>query len=201
MPLTNEEKRTIDYYNQKAEEWVASHGGYEEESYWKREIARFHELLPSGKVLEIGSGSGKDALALISLGYKYTGTDASQELIKIAQKRNPRANFLCQEVGDLDFPQETFDGFWIAATLLHIPKTRIDKALSRIKKVVKPGGVGFISMKQGEGEKTDQKTGRWFAYYSKNEFTEVLERNGFKVVETQIRPEEEDTWLVFYVRA
>lgn len=201
MTKTDREKQTVSYYNKKAEAWTTAHGGNEEVSYWQSEMEKFHELLPSGKVLEIGSGAGKDASALIALGYDYIGTDASRGLIRVAQKRNPGAAFLPMAVQDLDFPKGTFDGFWTAATLLHIPKARIDGALGKIKKVVKSGGIGFISMKQGEGEKTDEKTGRWFAYYSEGEFREVLERNGFEVLETQIRPTDKDTWLVFFVRA
>lgn len=163
-------------------------------------MERFHELLPKGKVLEIGSGSGKDAAALVTMGYDYTGTDASAELLKIAKKRNPQATFRQVSVYDLDFPPHQFDGFWTTATLLHIPKGRIDEALQRIKTQVKSGGVGFITMKAGDGEKTDPKTGRWFAYYSKEEFQQVLERNSYEVIEEKNRQGEKDWWLCFWVK-
>ena len=155
-------------------------------------------MLPSGKVLEIGSGAGKDAQALIQMGYEYTGTDASKGLIDLAQQRNPGAKFENKSVFDLDYPDNTFDGFWTAATLLHIPKSRIDEALGTIRRVVKPGGVGFISLKQGEGEKEDPNTGRWFSYYSRDEFADILEGNSFRVENFEVRAGQKDTWLVFY---
>ena len=68
---TDREKQTVGYYDKKAEDWATAHGGYEKTSYWQSEMERFHELLPSGKVLEIGSGTGKDAEALIAMGYDY----------------------------------------------------------------------------------------------------------------------------------
>lgn len=197
---TDKEDRTVGYYDQQAEKWALAHHGNEAESYWKDEMNRFHELLPGGRVLEIGSGAGKDASALIAMGYDYTGTDASEGLIKVAQKRNPQAIFEHVAVHDLDFPGHEFDGFWTAATLLHIPKDRIDEALQRIKSQVKPDGVGFITMKAGAGERTDSETGRWFAYYSKDEFQKVLERNGYKVIEEKGRKGEKDWWLCFWVR-
>jgi len=162
-------------------------------------MVRFHQLLPSGKVLEIGSGAGKDAASLIQIGYDYTGTDASGGLIRVAQKRNPEATFKKVSVYDLDFPEQSFDGFWTAATLLHIPKDKIDDALTKIRSQVKVGGVGFISLKEGEGEREDKNTGRWFSYYSQEEFSEVLERNGFKVADFASREGEKDTWLCFWV--
>lgn len=201
MTTTDKEKQTVGYYDKKADDWASAHHGLEEASYWKSEMERFHELLPSGKVLEIGSGAGKDAESLIKMGYEYTGTDASEGLLKVAQKRNPQATFKHIGVHDLDFPEHSFDGFWTAATLLHIPKDRVDEALQRIKTQVKPDGVGFITMKAGAGEREDPETGRWFAYYSKDEFQGVLERNGFKVVEEKSRKGEKDWWLCFWVKS
>lgn len=200
MTLIDNEKKTVDYYNREAENWTKAHGGNEGASYWREEMERFHQLLPGGKVLEIGSGAGKDAAALIKMGYDYTGTDASEGLIKVAQERNPGAKFAHESVHELDFPEHEFDGFWTAATLLHIPKNRIDEALQRIKTQVKPEGIGFISVKQGEGEKTDEDTGRWFAYYKLDEFRDVLQRNGYEVKESSTRQGEKDTWLCYWVR-
>ena len=163
-------------------------------------MARFKELLPRGKVLEIGSGAGKDASALISLGYDYTGTDASEGLLNIAQKRNPMAKFYKMAVHDLSFPDQEFDGFWTAATLLHIPKAGVGEALKSIGRVVKSGGIGFISMKAGAGEREDASTGRWFAYYSQDGFHKILEENGYSVIQEDTRKGEKDWWLVYFVK-
>ncbi len=137
------------------------------------------------------------------------GTDASQGLVEQARKANPEAVFIHQNVYDLDFPENSFDGFWASAVLLHIPKVRIDEALRKIHHVVKSGGVGFISIKEGEGERMmseDAQIGemgfsRLFSFYSQSEFEEVLKRNGYEVEEFQYRPISEKTkWLVFLVR-
>lgn len=164
-------------------------------------MEKFHELLPSGRILEIGSGTGRDAIVLIAMGYEYTGTDISKGLLNIAQKRNPNTNFKCIDVHELNFPEPKFDGFWTMTTLLHIPKDRIDHALQKIKAQIKPDGVGFITMKAGAGEREDKETGRWFAYYSKDEFQEVLERNNFKIIEEKTRQGENSLWLCFWVKS
>jgi SAM-dependent methyltransferase len=198
--IRDREKQTIEYYDQNAEKWVGLNGGRREVSYWVSEMERFHELLPVGRVLEIGSGAGNDAFALTSLGYDYIGIDASSGLLIVAQERNPQATFKNISVYDLDFPEKSFDGFWCVATLLHLPKDRIDEAMRRIKTQVKEGGIGFISMKQGEGEVEDSKSGRLYSYYSEGEFREVLERNGFKVIEEKTRQGEKEIWLCYWIR-
>ncbi len=58
--MTVKEKQTIDYYDRNAKEWVTEYGGNEGESFWKKEMERFKELLPSGKVLEIDLSGGKE---------------------------------------------------------------------------------------------------------------------------------------------
>ncbi len=196
----NKLERTVRYYDGQAEDWAGKHGGYENESYWKTEMEKFHQLMPHGRIIEIGSGAGKDACALIKMGYDYTGTDASSGLLSVAQRRNPEATFVNAAVHDLQFPENSFDGFWTAATLLHLPKTDVDSALQLINKIVKHNGIGFISMKQGSGEKEDVETGRWFSYYQLDEFGEKLTQNGFEIVENNTRKGEKDIWLVYFVR-
>lgn len=195
--FTPAELKTIQFYDNKASEWASSHSGGQ---FWKSEMKKFHKLLPAGKVLEIGSGGGRDAKELIALGYEYTGTDISNGLIKEAIKHNPNATFLKQSVYELNFPKDTFDGFWTSAVLLHIPKSRIDKALTKIHKVVKPEGIGFISIKQGVGEKADENE-RFFAYYSEEEFKKKLKDNNFEIIDSSIRPMSEKTiWLIYLVK-
>ena len=199
VALSESERRTLDYYDSHAAEWVATHGGTSGPSFWKDEMREFQALLPSGSVLEIGPGAGKDAAELIALGYQYTGADASAGLLKVAQGRNPGARFVLANVHSLDLSRR-FDGFWAAASLLHIPKSRIPDALQRIRTNVRKGGIGFISLKRGDGEGPDEKTGRWFSYYQADEFEQILEAAGFRTVESGELATSKDTWLTFLIR-
>jgi SAM-dependent methyltransferase len=198
MELTAEEKITLETYNTTAKQWSVKHATV---GFWKEEMEIFRKLLPNGKILEIGSGGGRDAKELIALGYEYVGTDISTGLIEVAKKENLTATLLVQSVYDLDFLEGTqFDGFWASAVLLHIPKARIDTVLQRIRRFMRAGAVGFISLKQGEGERLEEDK-RFFVYYSEEEFRQVLQRNNFEVVETTTRPmSEKTTWLCFFVR-
>lgn len=198
MQLTPEEKITLETYNATAKQWSENHAT---PGFWKEEMGIFRTLLPDGKILEIGSGGGRDAKELLALSYEYVGTDISTGLIEVARRENPNAVFLAQSVYDLDFPEGTqFDGFWASAVLLHIPKARIDAALQRIKKFMREGAIGFISLKQGDGERLEEDK-RFFAYYSEKEFRQILQRNSFDVVQTTVHPmNEKTTWLCFFVR-
>lgn len=198
--MDDKKVKTVKYYNQEANSWSASHGGDDKESWWKDEMTRFNEYLPSGRILEIGSGVGKDAEALIRLGYDYTGTDASSGLLELARKRNPSATFIQRYAHEIEPSLGEFDGFWASAVLLHIPRDEMRDSLLAISSVIKNDGVGFITMKEGEGERVDEKTGRLFTYYKEEEFTNVLESANFSVLEVGRRDTEKDNWLIFYVK-
>jgi SAM-dependent methyltransferase len=45
--------------------------------------------VPAGRLLELGSGTGKHAQQLVSLGYSVRGVDASADMVGVAQRRVP----------------------------------------------------------------------------------------------------------------
>lgn len=198
--LTPEEVITLASYDAAAERWAKEH---RTEGFWANEMAEFHSLLPSGRILEIGVGPGRDAGELLELGYDYVGTDISPGLLAQARKSNPGAVFLPKSVYELDYESE-FDGFWCAAVLLHIPRSRIDLALKNIRRAMKSSATGFIAIKEGEGEEVeDGEFGqRLFTYWRNNDFKQVLSKSGFTVVSEDYRPMSERTrWLTYIIKA
>lgn len=76
--LLPDELMTIDAYDKTAQAWISKHDGSD---FWEAELSRFYELLPAGKILEVGAGGGRDARPLIEHGYDYVGTDISTGLL------------------------------------------------------------------------------------------------------------------------
>jgi len=202
ISLTPEEEITKRSYDKFASQWAPRHMT---PRFWGKEMDKFKELLPQGKVLEVGAGGGRDARALIKAGYDYVGTDISGPLLAEAKKNVPGAQFEQVSLYDLDFPYK-FDGFWCAAVLLHIPKKYISKALKAIKRNLKSGAIGFIAIKEGDEEKMendpdDHGGGRFFAYWQNDEFKDVLESNGLDVLKEGYVPISERTkWLTYHVK-
>lgn len=198
--MNNQKVKTVRYYDQQATSYLASLDKDERVSWWKNEMKKFNEYLPKGKILEVGSGIGSDAEALIKLGYDYTGTDASSELLKIASKRNPSGRFFHKYVHEIGPSLGEFDGFWASAVLLHIPRNEMVNSLLALSSILKNQGIGFITLREGEGEVIHKNSGRLFTYYSKEEFSDVLESAGFSVLEVSRKYVEGNNWLIFYVR-
>lgn len=204
--LSQEEQKTLKSYKKIAATRGKTHANPE---FWRAEFEKFKSLLPSGNVIDIGCGSGRDAL-LLTQGYNYVGVDASDEMLSEARQLVPSADFRKMDMYSLDFSPQSFDGFWAAASLLHIPKRNMAVVLQEIKRVMKPGGVGFIAMKEGEGEKMVRGSlegdERFFAFYDEEEFRTALERNGFEVVESSRdtreynQPKNLTIWLLYFVK-
>src|SRR3989338_7458860 len=109
--------------------------------FWRSEFEQFKTLLPHGKVLDIGCGGGRDALLFVPSRYNYVGIDFSREMLEQAQRSAPNAIFVQMDMYALNFVPYTFDGFWAAASLLHIPKTKTPLVLREIHRVTKTGGI------------------------------------------------------------
>lgn len=166
---------TNDYYNQNAEKYAQSTFNLD----MKTAYDKFLSNIPKeGHILDVGCGSGRDSLYFLNQGYKLTAIDSSEELAKIASSNiNQKVNVL--PIQDLK-EKNVYDGVWCMASLLHLNKGDLKRALKNIDEALKPSGVFFASFKIGEGESLDNN-GRFFSYTNAQEFKKIAdELNIFK---------------------
>ena len=106
--------------------------------------------LPTGTILEIGSGPGRLAVLLAHKvpGLKVTGIDISPEMVERAARRvegaglGERVRFEVGDVGALPFPDASFDGAVSTLSLHHWPDPA--RGLAEIHRVLKPGAEARI---------------------------------------------------------
>lgn len=175
------DKTTIDTYNRTAQEYDA-----ETTDFWNlfpRTIIDTFADTTHDRVLDVGSGPGRDGLILKEKGLDVICLDASEAMIALSASRG-----LESVVGDfleLPFTDETFGGVWAYTALLHIPKSDIDTALSEIARVLVKGGIFGLGLIEGDTElyreSSDIKLPRWFSYYRKEEVEGLLQKHGFTV--------------------
>src|SRR3989338_4590288 len=84
------------------------------------EANEFMHLLPGKKILDIGSGSGNHALHFQKHGFEVLCMDRSLEMLKLCSAKNLRN--VCMDIENIDRITEKFDGLWMYASLLHLPK-------------------------------------------------------------------------------
>ncbi len=109
-------------------------------------IAFFAEYLRKGKVLDLGCGQGRDAIALARLGYAVTGIDNSkvgiEQMNLIGQDENLN---LVGQVEDI-YAFDHFNAFDIVLmdSMFHFAKKDKDKEIGLIKKIVSDISKGSI---------------------------------------------------------
>ncbi|MEZ0483768.1 class I SAM-dependent DNA methyltransferase [Fibrella aquatica] len=86
-------------------------------------------------VLEIGCGTGHLASRFINAGYSYLGIDSSPEMLELARKRVPAAQFALADMRTLELGQ-TFDTVLITARSLSYILTN-DQVLGTFRQLAK----------------------------------------------------------------
>ncbi len=150
----------------------------------------FLAMMPEkGTVLDVGCGTGRDANVFSKKGCRVTGIDFSVELLSIARKTAPLAEFILSDIHHLSFRRDlSFDGVWANASLLHIEKSKIHAVLRRIHQLLRADGVLFLSLKKGVDEAFAQDTRfpnhdawKFWSYYQEAEIAGILTECGFTI--------------------
>ena len=103
------------------------------------QLAGFLARLPAGgTVLELGTGNGRDAAAMLAAGFAVTPSDASPELASEAESRlgAPVRIMAFHELDDVG----VYDGVWACACLLHAPRDEPLRALLQLSDVSRAAG-------------------------------------------------------------
>jgi SAM-dependent methyltransferase len=143
--LPNANAVTLATYEQAAERFRASIP-----TTAKGPLLEIFELLgthlqPGATVLELGSGTGRDALELEGLGYRVRRTDGAASFVEMMRadgQQADRLNALTDEFGG------PYDLVFADAVFLHFDRDRLAMVL---RKAAKAAGLLAFSLREGEG--------------------------------------------------
>ncbi|OYT36046.1 hypothetical protein B6U91_01990 [Candidatus Pacearchaeota archaeon ex4484_71] len=180
---TEYEKRTKDYI----------------EEYIQKDFNLYLQNLKGRRILDIGSGPGRDSIRFKQRGFHPVCIDISKTMIELCKNKGLEAYEMNME--NLDFDNNSFDGVWAYTSLLHLPKSRIKNAIKEIKRVLKPGGILYLGMKEGNSEGFEKREHypnhkRYFALYPKEEIEKLI--SGFEIIHfSETKIDKEHTYLNF----
>jgi SAM-dependent methyltransferase len=128
------------------------------------------ELAPGAHILDAGCGSGRDAKAFAERGYRVTAIDASPASARLASAFTGRP---CQVLSFQELAcRDEYDGLWACASLVHVAKRDMPDVMRRFVRSLKRGGVLYVSLKDGDEERTEDD-GRFFNDYTAATFRDV----------------------------
>jgi len=103
-------------------------------------------LQPNARVLDAGCGAGVPVAKILSEQFAVTGVDFSEKQVELAKKNVPNATFVCQDMTQLDFPADTFDGICSFYAIIHIPREEHRGLLENFYHLLKQGGVTLLCL-------------------------------------------------------
>ena len=183
---------TIRTYDRTAAAFLERH---RDRSQTRESLVRFAARLPKGAtVIDVGCGPGFDAADLRAHGLRAIGMDLSRGMLDVARREFPGALVR----GDLRrLPFRAVHALWVNASLLHLPHADASAALAGFRDALRPGGLLFLAMKEGEGERWEESPDaphapRFFAYWRAASLDAALHAAGFGVLEGTAR----GSWLL-----
>jgi len=181
-------KATIESYNQNSRAFAEK---FKKLMVFSRrpEFDQFISLLPGKKIIDLGSGGGDHALYFKSKGLDVVCSDVSPAMIELCRAKD--LDSCLMDIEHLPFANESFDGIWSVASLLHIPKANLPWVIEKLHAMLREGGILYAGMKQrkeneiSEGivpDENNTETKRFFAYWTDEELRPLLE-NHFECLE------------------
>lgn len=191
---------SVKYYDEKASKFKES----TQDANMEEMIQKFLSYLSQdAKILDAGSGIGRDTKRFMELGYHVEAFDASIEMVKISSEHTGiQTRHLTFE--QLDYEDE-FDGIWACASLLHVSKDDMEDVFSRLHLALRPNGILYASFKLRDSD--FEKDGRSFTCYTESSFREFIERiKLFDIMDfgitTDVRAGRDDEfWLNVFLKA
>lgn len=180
---------TTKVFSDAAEKYADKFMQYED--YFENFDALLKELSPNSTVLDAACGPGNITHYLLNKTptLKITGIDLAPGMIELAKKLNPTAKF---EVADLNSIGETKFKYDVVVCGFGLPYLTKGEAINFIRnssKIIKPGGILYLSTMEDEYTKSDfqtQSSGKGpalFIHYHEYEYLkDNLETNGFGII-------------------
>ncbi len=98
------------------------------------------------KVLDGGCGAGVPITQILSERFNVTGVDFSETQIELAKRNVPQAEFLCQDMTQLDFPDHMFDAICSYYAIIHIPREEHESLIENFYRMLKPNGYALLCL-------------------------------------------------------
>lgn len=132
-------------------------------------------FIAAGITADIGCGSGREVAWLSDQGWPCVGYDASPELLALAQERFPKLDLRASRLPELaEIRDGSYDNVLCETVLMHLPVGVVPAAVRSLLRILRPGGVLYMSWRVTEGGDFDDERGRHYTSFPASVVTAAL---------------------------
>ncbi|HAA86463.1 MAG TPA: class I SAM-dependent methyltransferase [Kosmotogaceae bacterium] len=116
------------------------------------------------KILDLGCGIGRHSLLFAASGYEVSAIDSSAEALKSLKEKAMKEKLLIDArralITGLPYEDEYFDYAVAFYVIYHGYRRDVQKALSEMKRVLKPGGECYVTFNSSDSSSFRRTAGR-----------------------------------------
>ena len=133
-----------EYYEMNAKQYAQATFSADMSEQYKRFLPLLGER---ARILDVGSGSGRDACYFQNHGYQVTALEPSKNLCREIRKVFS-GEMVCSDIQSYR-PRERYDGIWACASFLHLQEEEVLRSFEKIDLYLKDNGIVYLSGKNG----------------------------------------------------
>ena len=214
MSTTQEIRRiAIDHHDAMAPEFEAFYAALEGSrfsnafTYGRAKLdamvdALFASLPKGAAILDVGCGTGEHLKRALSHGLVAVGLEPAEAMRQAAIRNVPEARIEAGVATELPFADGEFDALLMIEVLRYLHQEDIDQALREARRVLKPGGVVFVTLvnrwaldgfylhqrlRQLRKRKDCDEVNPFCVFFSPKQAEQALRRAGFVACRTEGR--------------
>lgn len=157
-------------------------------------VVTFTGAKTGSKILDVATGTGKQAFAFAKRGYDVTVIDLSEAMLTVAKRKNKYENvkFEVADATNLPFQNNRFDVSCVSFALHEMPLTIREKVLKEMVRVTKPEGmiviIDYALPKNQIGRFLIYRLvklyeGKRYSEFIKSDFKALLRKSGIEIEE------------------
>ncbi len=140
-------------------------------------------------VLDAGCGAGYPVAQILAKSFRVVGVDFAPVQIQLAIGKVPDAMFVCADLSNAPFKNDTFDAVCSYYAIIHVPRNEHSKLLRDFHRLLRVGGLALLCMGAGD---LPEDIGDWhgtemfWSHYDEKTNLRMMKENGFEILWSKV---------------